>query len=181
MRHYLICVIALVLLSASQKAIGQSFSYSKIPALNIDDFKASTPEQSGKSVAHTTCSVLYDVESIRKVSGGGVMVTYKLQAIMRKERSWINKNLLSDKKRLSEVLQHERGHVVIANILASKLKSKMSKIYYGDYVVQAREIFQTIFNEFRSFELKYDEETNHSINQIKQTEWNNKLKNILPN
>lgn len=44
----------------------------------------------------------------------------------------------NDKKRLSQISEHERGHVVIANILAKKLEEKMSKVYYGNYIIEAK-------------------------------------------
>lgn len=181
MKNILKYIVVFALLCGSLNAIGQNFSYNNIPALTIADFKGNAPDQSSISVAHTTCSVLYDVENTKLVAGGGVMVKYKLQAIMRKERSWIDKRLLNDKKRLSQILEHERGHVVIANILAKKLEEKMSKVYYGNYIIEAKKIFQKIFDEFKLFEVKYDDETNHSLNQAKQKEWNIKLKKLLSN
>lgn len=57
----------------------------------------------------------------------------------------------------------------------------MNRIYYGDYIKQARDIFNTSLIEIRNFEKLYDLQTDRSNNQVKQQEWNNKLKKMLPN
>jgi hypothetical protein len=100
---------------------------------------------------------------------------------MRKDISWLDKRALArNKNKLSRILEHERGHLQIAYIVANQLQQRKTKIYSSNnYRNDAKIIADRTFNEFSGFEDLYDRETNHSNNHAKQLEWNKKLITLL--
>jgi predicted secreted Zn-dependent protease len=160
---------------------GQQYKYSDVPVLTLSDFK-DAPKIKGmkNALAYTGFYVSYNIKEKSMVSNSKLKIVYQTRVFLRKDISWLDKKSLSrDKNKLSQILNHERGHLLIAYILANELQKRMSKMYIGDYHKQAKTVADMVFAEFRNFEYRYDMETNHSNNISKQREWNKKLISFL--
>jgi len=163
-------------------SFGQDFQYLDIPTLKVEDFKGAKSTNSIENeAAFTTWSVFYNIKQVKKLDYKSSFVTYNFTILMRKELSWIDKKLLKDQKQLDKILDHERGHLILAYALANGLRKRMNKVYYGDYNKQSSIIFNDLFEKVKALQVKYDLETDHSNNRIEQKEWNSRLKKLLLN
>ena len=74
-------------------------------------------------------------------------------------------------------LEHERHHFDLCEIYARKLRKETGKMnFYTDDFINLT--YKTIREENKEQDL-YDKETNHSLNKIKQVEWDKKIDNQL--
>lgn len=173
----------LFLLLISEYVYAQQYRYSQIPILTINDFR-DPPKHVGlkDAVAYTQCYISYNVKQKKRITEDKFFIKYTTNVFLRRDISWLNKKLLlKDKDRLNEVLEHERGHLIIAYLTANELGRRLNRTYSNNYSTEAKEIANRVFSEFKVFEMNYDRETKHSNDQIKQKEWNIKLKKMLPN
>jgi hypothetical protein len=117
------------------------------------------------------CSIKlkWDYEISKKV------IKIRVYSVFSKRESWY--------KDTSEyALNHEMGHFNIGEILARRLRQKVSEMS-GELLDQ--ETIDSIFKEYTNmlFEMQalYDVETNHSIISSEQTRWNKKIQTELDN
>ena len=76
---------------------------------------------------------------------------------------------------------HEQGHFDIAEIFARRLNKQMSEYVFNKNTFKddLKKIYMSLTSEKDSFQNRYDEETNHSINKEKQSEWLKKIEGFL--
>lgn len=110
-------------------------------------------------------------------SGDNSFLTFEVKAIFMPKGSKKKVKNQNDK-----LLKHEQGHFDITEIFARKLRHKLIKKKYKHYNTIGKDI-DKIYSKsnmsWRKFQALYDKETNHSKNEIKQIEWNTKIKNLL--
>lgn len=96
-------------------------------------------------------------------------------ANFNKNTSWTRIGLQSN-----ELLKHEQMHFNIAELFAKKLKRDFDTYSYtARYNMQILQVFDQVKIEYQAMQLEYDEETNHSLNKVKQKEWEDFIKNEL--
>lgn len=76
------------------------------------------------------------------------------------------------------ILNHEQKHYDITYIYAKKF-ANILKIYEQVNAQLIDDIYVKIISEKDSMQNQYDFETNHSINIIKQKEWDNKITKMI--
>jgi len=76
-----------------------------------------------------------------------------------------------------ELLQHEQLHFDITELYARILRKKLSELSdpCGKNIRELDKIYQSNFNECAKTQDLYDKETNHSINNEKQKEWEQRI------
>jgi len=99
---------------------------------------------------------------------------YKITCSFSKSKSW-------GLHKTDYILAHEQGHFDIAEIFARKLNKRMSEYVFNKntFKEDLKKLYLSLTDEKDSFQNKYDEETNHSINKVKQTEWLKKIDDLL--
>ncbi len=86
--------------------------------------------------------------------------------------SWIKKE-----KADARVLKHEQVHFDIGEIFARKLQLVLD---HNDTAEDVRhKLFDQVIQEELQFDRKYDSETRHSRDSVKQEEWNNYIAKLL--
>jgi predicted secreted Zn-dependent protease len=72
------------------------------------------------------------------------------------------------------LLKHEQGHFDIGLICQKEIIDQINSTVFlkPEFPGKLQSVFNSILNNYRSLSLKYDEETNHSQNQAKQSTWN---------
>jgi len=72
-----------------------------------------------------------------------------------------------------KLLNHEQGHADIGFIYAKKLQDTFQKnvFFKKDYVTSIKKIFDSIYNQMIIEHQKYDEESEHSLNDNGQKRW----------
>lgn len=102
---------------------------------------------------------------------------FEVYAVFDKNTSWSRKEKQSD-----DLLRHEQMHFNIAQLYAEKLKKEFNSYSYtAGYNTQILEVFNQKKLEYQALQLRYDEETNHSLNKVKQKEWEEFIENELRN
>ena len=105
--------------------------------------------------------------------GTGAIRAY---SFMSKHQSVILKNFF-DKDNLREVLEHEKGHLDIAEYVTRLLNNRLMYVkdwktadkLFSDYSIDTVDVYQKL----------YDAETEHYMNKSEQKRWNEKLKSML--
>lgn len=136
--------------------------------LCINDFLGK-PDYNSPANAITCYNIIPVYEYIPKI------ITHSI-CYFDKSKSWIKKEI-SD----SLTIIHEQGHFDLAEVFARKMDLEISKIHGETDSIDLKIdiIREKIYSELDSAQNKYDEETNHSINKLKQIEWNKKIRAML--
>lgn len=74
-------------------------------------------------------------------------------------------------------LLHEQRHFDITRLGAEKLVHELqnARITINNYQTLVNKIFEKVYDENNALQNQYDLETKHSINIVKQKEWNDKI------
>jgi hypothetical protein len=138
--------------------------------LTADDFQGN-PGHDGMVIAYTHCDIdmRYDV-STRK---GWYELTFYIQVIMNKDRSWIDRSRITSQTMLAEILRHEQGHYTIAYFEQQELLRTFGRtVFRADYQAAVKEIFDRIHAKYAQLTKDYDGDTEHSLNRAQQESWN---------
>ncbi|WP_345949439.1 DUF922 domain-containing protein [Mucilaginibacter sp. PAMB04274] len=142
--------------------------------LTPNDFTGMVPTGSGFYVAHTSCNVTmnYDVRNYRS----NYHLTFDVKLSLNRDRSWINRRMITTPDMMAEVLRHEQGHYQIAYLMQQEMIRELTQNRYtGDYQRQANAIFKRIDDKYRQMNEDYDDDTQHMQNRKQQTAWVNFL------
>ena len=137
--------------------------------LKWSDFQGEIPPDS-KFHALTHSAISLDFE------GEGVVLKFDIQTIFDPNKSWKKEGVDS------YILNHEQVHFDITEYHARLLRKKLKTNRYKSIETisdEVKELFNDAFDNANNMQLKYDEETNHSINRKKQKKWDKKLKKLL--
>lgn len=160
----LICVVMLFILGAGE-AKAQGYRQ-----LTVADFTGAVPAGSGFYVAHTSCNVTmrYNVQSYRS----NYRLTFDVPLVFNPQRSWINRQMITNADMMAEVLHHEQGHYLIAFLMQQEMIRELNAFRYtGDYQRQANNIFNRIDEKYRRMNAAYDSETMHMQDRKQQANW----------
>lgn len=122
----------------------------------------------------------YDAESFAEVTyhytfKGPKNFSFEVQAGFNKNSSWFRKQTCC-----GDLLKHEQIHFDIAELFARKMREMFERYDYSqNFPQEIVEIFNIKKDEYWAMQLRYDEETNHSLNKKKQKEWENYIHNQL--
>jgi hypothetical protein len=98
--------------------------------------------------------------------------TINLQSYFDKTKSWVKKD-----KKTDYLLKHEQGHFDISQIYFCKLVKEIqeTKFYAKTFGDEVNKMIAANSNELNKEQALYDKESNHSIIEPKQKEWNDKI------
>lgn len=87
-------------------------------------------------------------------------------------RSWVKPG-----KESYRLLEHEQLHFTLVELYARKIRKYLSGrfFYNSTYKEELSFLFKRFWQELRNDQKRYDEETNHSGNKIKQEDWLNSV------
>jgi hypothetical protein len=168
-----ICVLVLCLLG-SVVALAQPYRQ-----LTASDFTGAVPAGSGFYVAHTSCNVTMNY-NVRRLQQGYYQLAFKIRLQFNPERSWINRQMVTNPDMMAEVMRHEQGHYQIAYLMQQEMISELNRQRYtGDYQRQANNVFNRIDDKYRRMNTDYDNDTQHMQNRKQQEAWANYLSREL--
>lgn len=144
------------------------FSWSQDRRLTWADFKGK-PDKKHFATALTYSDIKIGASSI----DGKTTVT--VQNFFDTKLSW------SKNKTSAALLAHEQAHFDITEIYTRKLRIKLNEIVSEETIRNGtfNKESTVILNEWKSFQQKYDDETNHGIIADKQKEWEEKVAMLL--
>ncbi|MDQ7948136.1 MAG: DUF922 domain-containing protein [Pedobacter sp.] len=138
------------------------------PILDWNFFKNDRPANA-EHQAYTWAIVSYRYQPTQ-LKGDKMEVQFEVKLKMDTARSYFQ----ADKRAAgSKLLKHEQGHADISCIYARKLKEKFTSATYSanHYQKEIKAIFDEVFAEMNAEQLRYDAETNHSMNASAQQKW----------
>jgi hypothetical protein len=104
-------------------------------------------------------------------SGAKLKFTFDVSVTLDTAKSYFG---YEGKYRQFQTLKHEQGHVDLAVLYARKLLDALLKNVYTKTDYQSK--IHTIYENYRELleleQVKYDAETEHGTNSLKQNEWN---------
>jgi multimeric flavodoxin WrbA len=138
--------------------------------LKWEDFKAKNKPGGGFAVATSTCGFGYD----GIIKGDEISVNVYVRFYCNE--SWHHNNY-----KLSDVLKHEQlhfdicelyGRILYKNIMLMRKKGQLNER-------NLKKVLNELMVEYDETQDRYDDETNHSTDGLKQQKWNKKIANAL--
>ena len=137
--------------------------------LTWDDFRGK-PNRGGYTVALTSSGIGMAYRSDR--SGTPVIEVY---CFFYCKNSWVK-----DDGRTDYILKHEQMHFDITELYARKLRQRIEQMPVKTRTWPAvQKLYTQINRECDARQTRYDGETHHGIDQIKQAEWNKAIEREL--
>lgn len=143
--------------------------YNPSRKLTWADFRAE-PRRGSHYAAEVFTSFAYEGKS--SVKDGVIQLNLTAKAYMLKTSSWGRPDA-----RNAYALNHEQRHFDIVKIIVERFKRKIhpDSLTLEDYNSITQYQFIESFREMNRMQTQYDNETNHSLNQVVQERWNQKI------
>jgi hypothetical protein len=137
--------------------------------LTWDDFRAE-PRRGSHYAAEVFTSFAYEGKS--SVKDGIITINLSVKSYVLKTSSWAR----ADAKN-AYALNHEQRHFDITKLVAERFKRAIQpdSLTVEDYNSLIQYQFIESFREMNRMQKQYDGETNHSLNQAAQEQWNQKI------
>jgi hypothetical protein len=171
MNFKLIFIVVLVIIST--EVFSQTLEWSSGRKIPVNDFKGKVPVGIKEEVASSTVGIKCEIIS---TSVWPDKINTKIYAVFYPEQSWLIKKYTSD-----YLLNHEQRHFDIANAFAVKLQNKVIEEIknIADYDKKFKILFDTNSSDLSDFQEKYDTDTNHGLNALKQVEYNKIISEMI--
>lgn len=96
-------------------------------------------------------------------------IRFEIFATFDKTKSWSKRRLQTE-----SMLKHEQLHFDIGGLVAREFKKDAeNRGYSRNYRNEIVEMFNRYLKSLQKLQQKYDDQTNHSKNKMKQKEWGN--------
>ena len=152
---------------------GQEKLWSKTYRLTWLDFSAQ-PDVSHPYAAITYSGMSYSFSA--EVINGEIKAKFKVNCFFLPNKSWVKLGYEND----FNLLAHEQLHFDISELYARKFRQKLSKMSFTENIkVEISNLYTKITKEKIEVQKAYDNETDHSVNIIKQKQWEQKIKSEL--
>ncbi|WP_297763541.1 DUF922 domain-containing protein [uncultured Muriicola sp.] len=140
--------------------------------LRWSDFKAQ-PQENSPVAAITASGIAYRFSAME--NRGRMEVDCTIDSFFFPESSWYKRETAND-----IILSHEQLHFDISELFARKMRERVESYSFSSNVkAEMNGIYEQIIREMRTFQKRYDEETNFSREVEKQLEWNRKISSEL--
>ncbi len=171
MNFKLIFIVVLVIIST--EVFSQTLEWSSGRKITVNDFKGKVPVGFKEEVASSRVGIKCEIIS---TSVWPDKLITKIYAVFYPEQSWLIKKYTSD-----YLLNHEQKHFDIANAFAVKLQNKVIEEIknIADYDKKFKILFDTNSSDLSDFQEKYDTDTNHGLNALKQIEYNKIISEMI--
>lgn len=141
--------------------------------LSWEEFRAE-PDKRSTFQANTSAGISYSW-GIRN-ENGRLTLKYEVQSYFNPDGSWV----VPESRGSGYLLKHEQLHFDITELHARKLRKNLSKIKVEDLGKDPgktlNEMYEVMEQEKSLMQLKYDKETNHSIDREAQARWQEYVK-----
>ena len=138
--------------------------------LTWNDFKG-TPYPKSKAVAITVAGISFKY-SVKELNSKISSFNPEVKAVFYPEKSWVFKD-----KTNHFILEHEQLHFDIVELYVRKFRKQLKEITLSsNYKNELKNLQNTINKELESIQNQYDNDTQNSINQVRQLYWNNYIK-----
>jgi len=143
--------------------------------LTWDDFSGK-PDKNSPYQANTYWGIIYGFKGVNFTGDtaklAGLSVTLKFD----ENKSWVKEG-----KQTPGLLKHEQGHFDIGFICQQEIIQQINSTVFlrSNFQNKVNTIFTDTMKKYQLMQLKYDEETNHSINQQNQDKWNDFIAKTL--
>ncbi len=138
-------------------------------SLTWDDFQGPIPSNSQfDALTNSAINLIYD--------GENASLRFTIETIFDLKGSWKKANVNP------YVLQHEQLHFDITEYHSRLLRKKLKGYRFKSFATiesDVKKMFNQAFDNANKMQVKYDKDTNHSINKKKQAKWNRKVKKLL--
>jgi len=140
--------------------------YQKTRSISFNDFQAKPPQNS-RFQAAIFPSFAYDLK--RELRGGVIQLDLILKVYMIKSASWAFPMIKSNYS-----LNHEQRHFDLVKLISERFKSKLlsEKLNPDNYEGIINFEYLEFYREMNRLQERYDNETNHGSNKVRQDEWN---------
>lgn len=158
------CLCSLYAPLMAQEDLGDRIEWSASRKLAWSDYKGQPDPQISAAASTTTyLSIEYEIENGK--------LLYFISSTFSPARSWV-------RHPTDHVLGHEQGHFDIAELYARRLHQRMLNYRFdrSNFREKLENIYQTIQKEKDDLQNQYDRETDHSRNEAKQKEWEEKIR-----
>ena len=152
-----------------EQGSGQPVYWSDGRALTWDDFKGRTPGKSREAAA-TFSGIRFGYQ------GNGETDRFQVLAVFEPEKSWARKDLVNN-----ILLVHEQKHFDITEWYARELRKELKQTYLTNKEPgkQAGILFKKLTRACNETQDQYDRETDHSRNEARQKQWNERISKEL--
>jgi hypothetical protein len=136
------------------------------------DFKGEV-ETNSPFAAMSAVGIHYKYNS--SIKGKLIKVSFDIDAAFDKTKSWSKKS-----QRSAGTLRHEQLHFDICEVVGRQFKKEAEKtVYSKNFKNEIIRIFNRYTRYLQKFQKKYDDQTRHSNNKLKQKEWENLIRHEL--
>ncbi len=141
--------------------------------LQWKDFKGH-PQPNVDAVAITASGITFGY-TVTTSQTEVVEADFTIEAHFYPDHSWCKKARVNE-----VVLNHERFHFNITELFARKFRQRIAKMRFTNAIKQeADAIYNTINEELKVMQKRYDTETNYSMNLEMQEHWQLKIEKEL--
>ncbi|MCH2199264.1 MAG: hypothetical protein MK081_10815 [Flavobacteriales bacterium] len=164
--NWLGILLLIIALPASERQ-GDELNWEKDRRLSWEDFRTRTgPSQLYKAFSYTGMRYVVDAPDGRNIS-------IEVTPYFVHSKSWVH-----HRHKIDRLLAHEQGHFDLTAIYAFKLDSILEdyEVSIGEFmenrmIGRVEFLFDSVYAELQVMQDRYDAETNHSIIEGKQEEW----------
>ena len=141
-------------------------------------FKGKINQRHLEEMGHNTGAVTVSSLSYKTLKFDGRTAVIKITAEFHPTESWTRYPKLTNSK---VALEHEKRHFDICEIYARKLRQLVSEADFSRHTFndELNRLFKKMAAEQREIQALYDAETDHSIDEESQVEWNAKIERQL--
>lgn len=160
-------------INKSNSPSSDTIYYTPPQKLVWDDFRGKpVPNHFGGAVTASGFSFTADT----KYDGDDITINFYVSAFFTKHDSWRKPGINSPYH-----LEHEQKHFDITYINARKFVAELRKARFTKRNIKTLpgEIFNKAYDDNTAMQQQYDRETNHSINNTAQEQWNKKIDAML--
>lgn len=158
---FVCCLLAVHLIS------GQKIIWKEGQKLVWESFKSPINRNKNPDVvAYTNCGWEY---SVVKSSNPKLPVKIEIKTVFNEDKSWKDTQKIND-----YILLHEQKHFDIAELFVRKFRKYVAEKIRnsGDYDRLFKSVYNQVSNEYKHFQMTYDKDTRHGMDEEKQTEYN---------
>jgi CRP-like cAMP-binding protein len=141
--------------------------------LTWQDFQATSSQLQGADSLGASVAPWLTVDGLIDANGRH---TFSVRALLDRKRAWVRDStvLLAD-----EMLQHEQLHFDICELMARRLRLRISQLSKtgGDVFAPSFEVeIKRLLAEYKTLQKDYDRETDHGSKVAQQQSWRDRIK-----
>jgi hypothetical protein len=162
---FVVFLTGIIIFHANAQCKNDTLIYwEKNQKLQWRDFHGKVPQDCGKDKARS--SLIINTTFINREN----LLDAKVLCVFNKNNSWVKDPSLS-------LLNHEQLHFDITELFARKIRKGISILRNTNQTnnEEYTKLVKVLLKEYNVFNVQYDEETAHSINKLKQIEWEYKI------